>query len=286
MPYSSARGSAPRIIVLHTGEGILNRFDMVRFLDNNPGASAHAASDAGGAEGPLVPYDRAAWTAGPTANSIGLHVEMCAFAAMTRDDWLSEADRNVWIPWLNNGQGGTRLIRSPKSMLRWTAQWVRSIAAMYNIPLTKLSASQIRNGQKGVCGHADTSAAFGETDHTDPGGAFPWDVFIALCQGTDIQEDELGNWDTPITLSTGERDDGKPGATFTPDVWLKYASYYAGGARESAKAAAADAKAAKDAVAAFRTEVNAKLDRLSTGSGYTLEEIAQAVVAEFKKAGN
>lgn len=190
MPYSSARGAAPRIIVLHTGEGILNRFDMVRFLDNNPGASAHAASDADGAEGPLVPYDRAAWTAGPTANSIGLHIEMCAFAAMTREDWLSETDRNVWIPWLNKGAGGTRTIRRPMSMLRWTAQWTRSIAAMYNIPLTKLSASQVRNGQKGVCGHADTSAAFGETDHTDPGGAFPWDVFIALCQGTNPPQEE------------------------------------------------------------------------------------------------
>lgn len=190
MPYSSARGANPRIIVLHTGEGILDRFDMVRFLDDNSGASAHAVSDAGGAEGPLVPYDRAAWTAGPTANSIGLHIEMCAFAQMTREQWLSETDVTIWVQWLNNGAGGSRTIRSPKSMLRWTAQWVRSIAAMYDIPLVKLSATQVRNGQRGVCGHADTSAAFGETDHTDPGDNFPWDVFMALAQGM-TQEDDL-----------------------------------------------------------------------------------------------
>jgi hypothetical protein len=190
MPYSSTRGAYPRIIVVHTGEGILGRFDMVRFLDNNPDASAHAASDADGVEGPLVPYERAAWTAGSSANSIGLHIEMCAFAQMTREQWLSEADVTIWIQWLNNGQGAYRTIRRPMSMLRWTARWVASVAAMYNIPLAKIGASQIRNGQKGVCGHADTSAAFGETDHTDPGGAFPWDVFIALAQGT-TQEDDL-----------------------------------------------------------------------------------------------
>lgn len=133
-------------------------------------------------------------------------------------------------------------------------------------------------------GHVETS----REGKWDPGYApgIPISMGVFRSDALNISEDDMGNWDTPITLSTDERDDGRPGVTFSPDVWLKYASFYAGGARESARAAAVDAKAAKDAVAAFRTEVNAKLDRLSTGSGYSLEEIAQAVVAEFKKAGN
>jgi len=184
-PYSSDRDAQPRLIELHTGEGILASTDMVRFLDSNPNASAHAASDASGVQAPLVPYDRAAWTAGPTANAIGLHIEMCAFAAMSREQWLSEADVTVWIPWLN----ANRLIRSPASMLNHTAAWVRQMADQFDIPVVKLSAAEVRAGKAGICGHADTSAAFGETDHTDPGPGFPWDYFIALVGGN--EEDDL-----------------------------------------------------------------------------------------------
>jgi hypothetical protein len=194
MLYSSARGANPRLIVVHTGEGILNRVDMARFLDNNSGASAHAASDAGGVEAPLVPYGRAAWTAGPTANSIGLHIELCAFAQMTREQWLSTGDVTFWVPWLN----ANRTVRSPLSMLRHSAAWVRSVADAYQIPLVKLSASEARGGAAGICGHADTSTAFGETDHTDPGPGFPWDTFIALVQGNAITEEDMPLTDADV----------------------------------------------------------------------------------------
>src|SRR3954470_17425283 len=141
---------------------------MARFLDGNPNASAHAASDAGGVQAPLVAYDRAAWTAGPAANSRGLHIEMCAFALMSRDNWLSEKDITIFIPFLG-ASGENRVIRSPMSMLRNTAAWVRSMADQFGIPIVKLSAADLRAGKSGICGHADTSAAWGETNHTDPG---------------------------------------------------------------------------------------------------------------------
>lgn len=179
MPYSSSRSASPFFVVIHTGEGILNRHDMARFLDNNPEASAHAAADAGGVVAPLVPYDRAAWTAGPTANSYGLHIELCAFAAMNRDHWLSESDVTVWIPWLN----ANRTIRSPYSMLRHAAAWTRDMCIKYGITVRKVSAADLRADQDGICGHADTSYAWGETDHTDPGPQFPWDAFISLVKG-------------------------------------------------------------------------------------------------------
>ncbi|MFI9817566.1 N-acetylmuramoyl-L-alanine amidase [Saccharothrix variisporea] len=182
-PYSSARPGDPYFVTIHTGEGILGRFDMAAFLDGNPGASVHAASDAGGVVAPLVPYDRAAWTAGYTANAWGLHIELCAFAHMTRAQWLSESDIVLWIPWI----GENRTVRSPMSMLRNSAAWVREVSNLYGIPARKIGAAELRDRVGGICGHADTSAAWGETDHTDPGPNFPWDVFIALVQG---QEDD------------------------------------------------------------------------------------------------
>lgn len=222
MPYSSTRSARPRIIVLHTGEGILDRSDMARFLDNNPDASAHASSDAGGFQAPLVPYDKAAWTAGPTANNIGLHIEMCAFAQMTRDQWLSESDVTIWIQWLNNGAGAWRTIRSPASMLRWTAAWVRSVAAQYGIPIEKLTAAQVRAGQAGICGHADTSAAFGETDHTDPGGNFPWDVFINLVTQ---QEEKLNSNDGNVFFAAAHPEDPKHVENHKFADWIGFSAY-------------------------------------------------------------
>lgn len=182
MPYSSARTAPPWIVTIHTGEGILSRADMARFLDDNSGASAHAAGDAGGVDAPLVPYDRAAWTAGYTANNAGLHIELCAFAMLTREQWLSETDVTIYVPFLK----ANRTIRSPRSMLRYAAGWTAELCDRYGIPKRKVGAADLRAGRGGICGHADTTAAWGETDHTDPGTGFPWDVFISMVEG---QED-------------------------------------------------------------------------------------------------
>lgn len=165
--------------------------DLRLFLDNNPNASAHAISDASMLLSDLVPDERAAWTAGPTGNSVGLHIEQCAFVAMSRPQWLSESDVNVWVPWLNDGRGGWRLIRSPMSMLRNTAKWLRTKSDKWGIPLVKLSPAEVRAGKAGVCGHGDISVAWGETDHTDPEPNYPWDVVLTLARGgADVEEDD------------------------------------------------------------------------------------------------
>lgn len=179
MGGSSVRSVKPTLIIIHTGEGILNRNDMAAFLDRTAGISAHATSDAGGVAAPLVSYDRAAWAAGPTGNNRGLQIELCAFALLTREQWLSRSDVTVWIPWLK----ANRTIRSPYAMLQHTANWTRSVANKYGIPLKKLSAAEVRAGHAGICGHVEVSVAWGESDHTDPGAGFPWDVFIEMVKG-------------------------------------------------------------------------------------------------------
>jgi N-acetyl-anhydromuramyl-L-alanine amidase AmpD len=67
-----------------------------------------------------------------------------------------------------------------EAMLRRAAGLVRARAAHWGVPLVKLSAADLRAGKRGICGHADVSAAFHLTDHVDPGSAFPWAHFLDL----------------------------------------------------------------------------------------------------------
>lgn len=97
------------------------------------------------------------WAAMPTGNRVGLHVSFLAYAADPRALWLHHMVQ------LNKGADVV-------------ADWCRR----YGIPPVKLTASQVRAGQRGICGHAEVSGAWRETDHTDPGPNFPWDVFIEL----------------------------------------------------------------------------------------------------------
>jgi GH25 family lysozyme M1 (1,4-beta-N-acetylmuramidase)/N-acetyl-anhydromuramyl-L-alanine amidase AmpD len=72
-----------------------------------------------------------------------------------------------------------------EAMLRLAAGLVRTRAKRWGIPLVKLSAVDLRAGRKGICGHADISAAWHLTDHSDPGAGFPWAHFMQLVKGED-----------------------------------------------------------------------------------------------------
>ena len=70
-------------------------------------------------------------------------------------------------------------------MLRRAAALVREVAKRWDVPLRQLTVAEVRAGKRGICGHADVSKAFRQSDHTDPGDAFPWAHFIALVNGED-----------------------------------------------------------------------------------------------------
>lgn len=56
------------------------------------------------------------------------------------------------------------------------------IATRHNIPVRHLTDEQIRNGDKGFCGHGDITRAYSiKGGHTDMGinEGFPWDIFLA-----------------------------------------------------------------------------------------------------------
>jgi hypothetical protein len=178
--YSSSRnGATVRLVVIHTGEGILRAVDMARFLDSNPDASAHATCDADTTIAPMVPYDRAAWTLG-SGNPISDNIELCAFAGFTRAQWLSEG--NITSP-----KGTT--VRNPRAILRRAAQWAAERCRARNIPIRKLTVEQVRAGWHGICGHIDWNLAHNAGDHWDPGPGFPWDVFISDALGSSAPAD-------------------------------------------------------------------------------------------------
>lgn len=105
-------------------------------------------------------------------NRLGIQYELCG-TVQTRAQWLDAAS----LPTLRNA-----------------ARQVARDCRKYNIPVRRLSVVETRrawtefpNGPRGIVGHVDCTNAYPEDggDHTDPGPAFPWDVFL------DMVRDEL-----------------------------------------------------------------------------------------------
>lgn len=79
-------------------------------------------------------------------------------------------------------------------MLALTAAEVRAWCLAYQIPMRKIGPVELRNGERGVCGHIDVSQAWRLTDHWDPGPTFPWATFMdAVRAGADPipEEDDM-----------------------------------------------------------------------------------------------
>ncbi|MDK4252610.1 N-acetylmuramoyl-L-alanine amidase [Corynebacterium propinquum] len=93
-----------------------------------------------------------------TANVNGFHLSFLAYASSSRAEWL-KYDAQL------------------RAAARVVADWCRR----YGHEPRHLSVAEVRGRKiKGICTHADVSAAYRESDHTDPGKNFPMDVFIAM----------------------------------------------------------------------------------------------------------
>lgn len=139
------------------------------FTGSGSGGSAHYVCDAAGEEHCVA--DKAiAWHAPPNPHSIG--IEICGRAAYTRDQWLT-------------GNAHAALVRA--------AARAAELCDRFAIPKHRLSVADVGAQRPGICGHVDVSRAFHQTDHTDPGPAFPWDVFMQLV--TNGSEDDVTDAD-------------------------------------------------------------------------------------------
>ncbi|MFE4714808.1 hypothetical protein ACFRAM_28610, partial [Paenibacillus sp. NPDC056722] len=105
---------------------------------------------------------------------IGLHLCFLGYSEQTRAEWLDAP-----------------------AQFDAAARVLRDWSDRYGIPLVKLSGAQMRAGQSGVGGHADTVDAWHATDHTDPGPAFPWDVLLAKANHTTTTPNEETDDMTP-----------------------------------------------------------------------------------------
>lgn len=92
-------------------------------------------------------------------NDRTIGVELTGRAAQSRAEWLDDYGR---------------------LMLPLAAKLVREICDRYALPLDHVGPAGLVAREKGITSHVDVRDAFHEDTHYDPGGAFPWDVFIEL----------------------------------------------------------------------------------------------------------
>lgn len=148
------RDRPPRVIYIHTFEGRdLDAAAMARYqLSPDAGGSYTIVIDADGGTARENDDNYIPWAAGWTANRNGHHICLAGQAAFTRDQWL---DRSAQLDKL--------------------ADVIAAYCAAYGYPPIMRWAGDLAAGKWGVSTHAQAAAAWHETDHTDPGAAFPMD---------------------------------------------------------------------------------------------------------------
>ena len=143
------------------------------FAGSSRPASAHYVCDVSTTV-QCLSEDVVGYHAPPNSHSIG--IEICSDGgshasfsnpnhAYTREQWLSP---QVW------------------PAVERAAVLARDVCKRNGIPIHKLSTSEVKAGQSGICGHDNVSGAFHKSDHDDPGPYFPWDKFIAAVNGTRV----------------------------------------------------------------------------------------------------
>lgn len=159
--YTKGRGGQKILwAVIHdmeTGEGSDVAETVARwFAREDAKTSAHECIDNNSFVTCVDEVDTA-WAA-PKANQKGYHFEIAGRARQTRAEWLDAYS---------------------KAALEIAAKRVARLCIKQGIPVRRLTATQIRNGEKGIVGHLDiTNALNGGEGHTDPGPNFPWDYFL------------------------------------------------------------------------------------------------------------
>jgi len=167
--YSSRGGASVRLIVIHTAEGATTIESLGSYFQGNVNASSHTGiDDKPGVIGEYVRRDYKAWTAA-NANPVAVQTELCAFAKWSAAEWAKHPN-----------------------MLANCAAWIAEEAKAFDIPITKLTASQAQGSGRGVCQHNDLGSWGG--GHWDCGGGFPMDEVLEMARGTgsDQEVDEMG----------------------------------------------------------------------------------------------
>lgn len=183
--WNSGRAAGqPTVIVIHTtegSEGLKSAEDGAAYDQRRTdGTSTHYFCDQDTVVQCVRTTDRAN-AAKASGNKIGIHYELCGKAAQTPDQWHDEASLGTF---------------------RNAAKQAARDAKKHGLPVRRLTAAQVRAGEKGFCAHNDISDAFGESNHTDPGRNYPWAEFLALVN--DYMEDGVSQADVIAALKSPE----------------------------------------------------------------------------------
>lgn len=186
--YTAADRSKIRLLVVHTMEnpekpGTARATAKWFAGPLAPQASAHACVDNN--EFVLCVQEKDVAWAAPGANRDGYHIEHAGYARQDSIDWADPFST---------------------AMLKLSAAHAADIANRYGIPVRKLTVDEVRDKScKGFCGHADVTAAFHLSDHTDPGAGFPWDFYLSQVNENMLPGEVLDAMD--------EVPNGQPGST-------------------------------------------------------------------------
>jgi N-acetyl-anhydromuramyl-L-alanine amidase AmpD len=148
--------SRTQVVVIHATDSTASAHDEASYATHRPDqTSAHFYVDGGGIYEALQ-LENVAYGCLWHGNQISVQFELCG-----------------------------RSNQLPNAVLRKAAPYVAEVCRRFGIPVRKISAGQVAAGVKGICGHADITAAFPQDggDHTDPGSAFPWGTFINYVGG-------------------------------------------------------------------------------------------------------
>lgn len=209
--YSTSNVQTPKqLIVVHTSESSDGSLASLEYLVGQPGdrvipgsnpprmfgAAYHALAD--GATGEYVQL--LPGTTGPYANGgankFAWSICCPGRAAQTRAEWLDPMSRGQILA---------------------CARFIVDRGRADGIPLVKVTPAQMVAGAKGYCGHIDVTNAYHQSDHTDPGPNFPWDVLASdianlthpnLEDLMEVKRREL--WDSRDYYKTGPVPAGTP----------------------------------------------------------------------------
>lgn len=127
---------------------------------------AHYVVDANSTEH-CVPEHRTAAHAPPNQGSIG--IEQDGYARFSLAEWQTP------------GSQGT---------IARCAALTREICDRWGIPLVWLTPADLSAGLRGITSHANVTAAFHQSTHTDPGPSYPIEQFMALVLGAPTPGDD------------------------------------------------------------------------------------------------
>ena len=169
--YTTGRKTPVRLSVIHTTEGHAgaDAAEVGPVIDKNrtDGTSTHCFHDNNSSTQEVLRKDTA-HAAFFHGNTLGIQHENCGTATWTAAQWQGDYQQ---------------------AMLRRCAAAVADDCRTYGLEPRRLSVAEVRRAYygpapypKGICGHADITAAFPEDGgtHWDPGPNFPWTQFIGM----------------------------------------------------------------------------------------------------------